>query len=213
MSVDVDLSERALREIYLPAYKAIVQEADGWTIMSAYNQTLGHYNGENSYLLNDVLKKEVGFTGAVVSDWGGTHSTVKAALSGLDLEMPTGRFFSDDLLQAVKDGQVPQTVIDDKASRILRVMFKAGLFDESVADYGGQANTKQRRDLALKMAQKSIVLLKNDNGFLHSENGKLQENCCYWSKWQCRAAAWRRQWWQWRSLWHFALGGYEKQVW
>ncbi|MCA9732713.1 MAG: glycoside hydrolase family 3 C-terminal domain-containing protein [Deferribacteres bacterium] len=166
MSVDVDLSERALREIYLPAYKAIVQEADGWTIMSAYNQTLGHYNGENSYLLNDVLKKEVGFTGAVVSDWGGTHSTVKAALSGLDLEMPTGRFFSDDLLQAVKDGQVPQTVIDDKASRILRVMFKAGLFDESVADYGGQANTKQRRDLALKMAQKSIVLLKNDNGFL-----------------------------------------------
>ncbi|KAA3657753.1 MAG: beta-glucosidase [Calditrichaeota bacterium] len=166
MSVDVNLSERALREIYLPAYKAIVQEADGWTIMSAYNQTLGEFNGENDYLLNKVLKNDVGFTGAVVSDWGGTHSTVKAALNGLDLEMPTGRFFSDDLLKAVRAGKVPESLINDKARRILRVLFKAGLFDESVADYGGQPDTKERRALALKVAQKSIVLLKNKDGFL-----------------------------------------------
>ncbi|KAA3616316.1 MAG: beta-glucosidase [Calditrichaeota bacterium] len=166
MSVDVNLGERALREIYLPAYKAVVQEADGWTIMSAYNQTLGEFNGENKYLLMDVLKDDIGFDGVVVSDWGGTHSTVKSALNGLDLEMPTGRFFGADLLKAVDGGLVPLSLIDDKVRRILQVMFKAGLFDESVASYGGQANTEFRRKLALKVARKSIVLLKNENNLL-----------------------------------------------
>jgi len=166
MSVDVDVSERALREIYLPAFKAVVQEANGWTIMAAYNQTLGDYCCENDYLLNKILKEEWGFKGVVVSDWGGVHSTVKTALSGLDLEMPNGRFLGEDLLKAVKEGKVPISVIEDKVRRILRVMFKAGIFDESVSTYGGLANTKERRELALKVARKSIVLLKNENGLL-----------------------------------------------
>ena len=167
MSVDVNMDERTLREIYLPAFKAIVQEADGWTIMTAYNQTLGYYCAENKYILNDVLKKDLGFTGVVVSDWGGVHSTVPTALAGLDLEMPTGRFLGKELLlPEIKKGTVPVSLIDDKVSRILRVMFKAGLFDESVASYGGQTDTEYRRKLALEVAEKSIVLLKNENNFL-----------------------------------------------
>lgn len=166
MSVDVKVDERALREIYLPAFKAVVQEADGWTIMSAYNKTLGEYCCESDYLQQEILKDEWGFTGAVVSDWGGVHSTVKAALSGLDIEMPDGNFFNEKLLAAVKEGKVPESQIDEMARRILRVIFKAGLFDEPTAAYGGIANSKKRRDLAKLVAEKSIVLLKNENGLL-----------------------------------------------
>jgi beta-glucosidase len=167
MSVDANMDERTLREIYLPAFKAIVQEADGWTIMSAYNKTLGHYCAENKYLLQDILKDDLGFTGVVVSDWGGVHNTVPTTLAGLDLEMPTGRFLSSELLlPEINSGTVPASLIDDKVSRIFRVMFKAGLFDESVASYGGQTDTEYRRKLALEVAEKSIVLLKNQDNFL-----------------------------------------------
>ena len=166
MSVDVDVDERALREIYFPAYKAAIQEADGWTIMAAYIKVLGDYCCENNYLLNEIIKKEWGFTGAIVSDWGGVRSTVNTAMHGLDLEMPDGRHMGEKLLEAVQQGVVPESVVDDKVRRILRVMFKAGLFDESTATYGGIADTKERRALALNVAQKSIVLLKNNNDFL-----------------------------------------------
>ena len=89
--VDSRMDERTLREIYLPAYRAAVQEADTWTIMAAYNRALGHYCCENRYLLTDILKDEWGFTGVAVSDWGGARSTVKMALAGMDLEMPSPR--------------------------------------------------------------------------------------------------------------------------
>jgi len=166
MSVDVKVDERTLREIYLPAFLAVVQEADGWTIMSAYNRTLGAYCCENKYLQLDILKKEWGFTGAIVSDWGGVHSTVPTAFSGMDIEMPDGRFLGEQLLEAVKEGKVPESQIDEMARRVLRVIFKAGLFDEPTAAYGGIANTPQRRALAKKVAEKSIVLLKNENNVL-----------------------------------------------
>lgn len=166
-SVDALIDERSLREIYLPSTEAAVKEADTWSIMSAYNQINGDYAAENKYLLTDVLKDEWGFNGFVVSDWGGVHSTVKTALAGLDLEMPTGRFMGRELLlPEVQKGAVPVSVIDDKVTRLLRVMFKAGLFDETVADYGGEANTRQRRDLALEVAEKSVVLLRNQSRFL-----------------------------------------------
>lgn len=166
MSVDAKLDDRALREIYLPAYKAVVQEADGWTIMSAYNQTLGAFCCENKYLQIDILKKEWGFTGAVVSDWGGVRSTVNTALCGMDSEMPDGRFMGEKLFEAVKKGQVPESQIEDMARRVLRVIFKAGLFDEPTAAYGGLANTQERRNLAKTVAEKSIVLLKNEGSLL-----------------------------------------------
>jgi beta-glucosidase len=172
--VDVIVSERALREIYLPAIKAAVQEADTWTIMAAYNQVNGDYACENKHLLNDILKEEWGFKGAVVSDWGGARSTVKMAESGLDLEMPTGSWYGEKLLAAIRNGQVAVSILDDKVKRILWVMFRAGLFDESIDKYGGHSDTPERRALALKVAQESIVLLKNEHRFLPLDRKKIR---------------------------------------
>ncbi|MEN8249328.1 MAG: glycoside hydrolase family 3 protein, partial [Bacteroidota bacterium] len=164
--VSAEMNERALREIYFPAYKAAVQEADTWTIMAAYNQFRGTYACENKYLLQDVLKDEWGFTGVAVSDWGGARSTVPMANSGLDLEMPNGKYYGEKLLKAINDGEVEEALLDDKVRRILRVMFKAGLFDESVDSYGGISDQPPRRELAKRVADQSIVLLKNDRNFL-----------------------------------------------
>lgn len=164
--VDARISERALREIYFPAFKAAVQEADTWSIMGAYNLVNGHYANENKYLLNDVLKEDWGFNGIVISDWGAVRSTVKTAKAGLDLEMPDGKYLGADLLKAINNNEIDATILDDKVRRILRVMFKAGLFDESIDSYGGYMNTQNRIALALETAEKSIVLLKNENNIL-----------------------------------------------
>jgi len=164
--VNVRVDERALREIYLPAFRAAVREADTWTVMAAYNKVRGDHCCESRSLLTDMLKREWRFTGAVISDWGGVQSTVKTARSGLDLEMPFAEHYGKKLLQATRDGRVEESTVDDKVRRILRVMFRAGLFDETVEAYGGHSDTPERRALALRVAQKSIVLLKNENGFL-----------------------------------------------
>ena len=172
--VDAEVGERALREIYFPAFKAAVQESDTWTIMAAYNSINGYFACENDYLLNKVLKDEWGFTGFVVTDWGGAQSTLLMANSGADLEMPNGKFWGDNLLNAVKDGVVSEATLDDKVRRILRVTFKAGLFDESVDKYGGILDLPHRRALALKTAEESIVLLKNANNFLPLDKNKVK---------------------------------------
>ena len=164
--VSAELSERALREIYLPAFRAVVQKAGGLTIMGAYNRVRGTYACEKKYLLTDILKKEWGFQGVVVTDWGASHSTVKMANAGLDLEMPTGKFYGEKLLQAIREGKVSEATLNDKVRRILRVMFRAGLFDESIMAYGGFDDTPERRALALRAARESIVLLKNEGHFL-----------------------------------------------
>jgi len=139
--VDAVVGERALREIYFPAFKAAVQEADTWTIMAAYNKVNGEYSCENKYLIQDVLKDEWGFSGFAVSDWRAIHSTLMAVNSGLDLEMPVGKFYGEKLFDAIKNGKVKESILDDKVSRILRIIFKAGLFDESPASYGGHSDT------------------------------------------------------------------------
>ena len=171
--VDVKVSERALQEIYLPGMKAAVQEADTWTVMAAYNSINGDYGCENNHLLNELLKKEWGFTGVVVSDWGGARSTVKMANSGLDLEMPVALYYGDKLLKAIKEKQVEVKVLDDKVRRLLRIMFKAKLFEKSNVDYG-PSDTPERRALALLSAQKSIVLLKNDHHLLPLDKEKMK---------------------------------------
>ena len=172
--VDVQVDERALREIYFPAYKAAIQEGGAWSLMTAYNKLRGDWTAESKYLLTDILRTEWGFDGFTVSDWGGTHSTYKTALAGLDLEMPEGRFMGKDLLNAVKNGEIKETVVDKKVRNILRIMFRAGLFDETPAAYGGFANTPERRALALKVAQESIVLLKNKNNMLPLDKSKIK---------------------------------------
>lgn len=165
MSIDVKVSNRALFEIHLPAFKKAV-DAGSWTVMSSYNKINGSHGSENSFLQNTVLKKMWRFQGFVVSDWEATHSTIPAANNGLDLEMPTGAYFNKNLEDAVRTGRVTMPTLDDKIRRILRAAYGIGLLEpENVkpapAPLGPE--TQEHKELALKAAQESIVLLKNDN--------------------------------------------------
>jgi len=166
--INVEVDERALREIYLPAFKASIIEGKAWTIMSAYNKLRGQYCSENDYLLNKILKGEWGFKGAVISDWGGTHSTVDAANYGLDVEMGTEPpyekyFFANPLLEAVKAGKVSQKTIDEKVHRILWVIYHTSF---SAGIPAGKQNTPEHSKTAYDIASESIVLLKNEKHLL-----------------------------------------------
>lgn len=164
MTVDVQVPEKALRDLYLPAFEMGVGETPA-TVMAAYNKVRGSYAAENDYLLNKILKQEMGYPGIVVSDWGAVHSTVPSALHGLDLEMPTGSFFASPLKQAVMSGQVPMASIDEKVRRILWVLDQFHLLGRGKAK-AVAANPRQSFDQAVKVAESSIVLLKNDNHLL-----------------------------------------------
>jgi beta-glucosidase len=174
--IDVQLDERALREIYLPAFKASITEANSWTIMSAYNKIRGEYCSENNYLLNDILKGEWKFKGFVMSDWGGTHSTVNAANKGLDVEMGSGEkysayFFADKLLDSVKAGKVSMKTIDDKVRRILWVMYQTSLSNNKTP---GKINTPEHSKTVYDIASESIVLLKNEKSMLPLDLSKIK---------------------------------------
>ncbi|ANQ49835.1 glycosyl hydrolase [Flammeovirga sp. MY04] len=176
MSVDVEMSERALREIYLPAFKAAVQEANVWSIMSAYNQFRGQYCSHNEYLVNDILKGEWGFDGALVTDWGAAHNSKQAALYGLDIEMGTGTngltysevdhyenyFLAGPFKELLKKGEVPESVLDDKVKRILRLMFRTSMNRNRAY---GSINSQEHLDVARKIGQEGIVLLQNEKNF------------------------------------------------
>ncbi|WP_419698565.1 glycoside hydrolase family 3 C-terminal domain-containing protein [Mucilaginibacter sp. NFX135] len=167
-SVNTIVDERALREIYLPAFKAAVQQGNAYTVMSAYNKVNGYWCSENDFLLNKVLKNEWGFKGVVMSDWAGTHHTVAAANNGLDIEMgssgPYDRwYFAQPLLAAVKAGQVSEKTIDDKVRRILWLMYHTSM---SADHPKGSIATPEHAKAAYDIASESIVLLKNDNHLL-----------------------------------------------
>ncbi|QDA61568.1 glycoside hydrolase family 3 C-terminal domain-containing protein [Hymenobacter jejuensis] len=185
--IDVDMSERALREIYLPGFKAAVQEAGVYTLMGSYNKFRGTYATENAYLMNDILKGEWGFKGLVISDWGSVHNTMNALRNGTDLEMGTDlslmygnvdqsaatggpsanrslydRFYlADAALDAVKKDPKLVPLVDDKVRRILRVMYATNMLDGAKRKPGAY-NTKEHQATALKVAEEGIVLLKND---------------------------------------------------
>ncbi len=165
-TVNVKVSERALREIYLPAYEAAIREGGALTVMAAYNKFRGDYCTASNYLLTNILKNEWGFKGAVISDWNAVHSTVPAAMAGLDIEMGTDKesysayYFADSLLKAVKDGRVPESVIDDKARRVLRVIIEVNTLDEDQSQ--GAFTVREHFDAARAVAREAIVLLKNE---------------------------------------------------
>ena len=166
-TISSEIDERTLQEIYLPAFKAAVTEANPWTVMVAYNKVNGSFCSENKHLQLDILKKAWGFKGFIVSDWGATHSVVGCALNGLDLEMPgPGEFFGPKLLEAVRQGEVPEDVIDDKVRRLLRVMFWAGLFDAADETLKGEMAAPAHAAVARRLAEEAIVLLKNKNDLL-----------------------------------------------
>ncbi len=172
--VNTIVDERALNEIYFPAFKAAVEEANVHAVMSAYNKLNGHYCSENDYLLIDKLKTEWKFNGLVMSDWGAVHSTVPTFNGGLDLEMPTGKYLNKEtLLDKIKSGELSEAKLDDKVRRILRVMFTIGLFDDYQYDKS-KVNTDEHKQVALDVAKDGIVLLKNNNSILPLDLNKIK---------------------------------------
>jgi beta-glucosidase len=164
-AVDVKVDERTLNEVYLPAFKAAVQEGGVWAVMGAYNRVNGEYACANRTLLSDILKKSWGFLGLVMSDWGAVHGVAPYVNAGLDLEMPGGQFFTqDNLHKALSAGEIDAAAIDDKVRRMLRAMLTVGLFDEK--QDRGALDTPEDRVLNRRAAAEGIVLLKNDFDFL-----------------------------------------------
>jgi beta-glucosidase len=175
MNLSSDIDERTLREIYLPAFEASVKEAKVGAVMDAYNLVNGVYMTQNDRLNNEILKKEWGFDGILMSDWGATHDGVAAAKGGLDLEMPSPTFMnSAALLPALKDGRLQVAMLDDKVRRILRKAIEFGFFDQAQTDTGIPSYSQEGRQVALEMARGGIVLLKNSGNLLPMDEGKVK---------------------------------------
>lgn len=172
--VNTIVDERALNEIYLPSFKAAVEEANVLAVMSAYNKLNDHFSSENDYLLIDKLKTEWKFNGLVMSDWGAVHSTIPTFNSGLDLEMPFGQYLNKEtLFEKIKSGELSESKLNDKIRRILRVMFTIGLFDDYKYDKTKLNNTEHKQ-IALEVAKEGIVLLKNENSILPLDFSKVK---------------------------------------
>lgn len=178
--VDVVVDDRALYEIYLPAFKAAVEEGGAWAIMGAYNKYKGEHCCHNQYLLNDILKGEWGFDGVVISDWGGTHDTREAALKGLDMEFGSwtnglnwgasnaydGYHLAKPYLKMIEEGQLSTAELDDKARRVLRLIFRTAMNADKPF---GSLNSPEHLEAARRIAGEGMVLLKNDGGVLPIE--------------------------------------------
>jgi len=170
--VNVEMDERTFREIYLPGFKAAVQEGGALTVMAAYNRFRGDWCAQSEFLLDEVLKGELGFEGLVMSDWSAVNDTLEAVQAGLDIEMGTelgqegGKadydafYMADSAIELVESGTVAEEVIDDKVRRILRVMHAVHKFTGDRPQ--GAYNTPEHQAAARKIADESIVLLKND---------------------------------------------------
>jgi len=172
--VNVIVSPRTIREIYLPPFEAAVKEADAWGIMAAYNKVNGYWCSENKVLEDQILRKEWGFKGLIVSDWGGTHSTVGAITSGLNIEMPTGDFLGAKLLDSVKAGVVSEDIINQRVREILRVRLhvKPVPWNEANRILASQPRQQQ---IAYNVASKAIVLLNNDKALLPLDISKYKK--------------------------------------
>ncbi len=164
-SVDVKIDERTLRELYLKPFEAAIREAGAWSVMPAYNKVNGYYCSENEHLLNEILRGEWGFNGPTISDWGGTHSTMGAAMHGLNVQMTGDNYLGPALIDSVKAGAVPESVVDQKVRELLRLRFTV----EAIAPENCNkevASTPESRRTAYEVASKAIVLLKNEGSIL-----------------------------------------------
>ena len=160
-TVNVIVGERAMREIYLPPFRAAVEEADAYGVMAAYNKVGGWWCAENDMLLNKILRDEWGFAGMVISDWGGTHSTVQSITNGLNVEMPDKKYLGQALLDSVRAGIVSGEIIDRRVREILRVRMAVKPVPENEANREMTSQPAQQK-VAYDVACKSIVLLRND---------------------------------------------------
>ncbi|MCH8558935.1 MAG: glycoside hydrolase family 3 C-terminal domain-containing protein [Balneolia bacterium] len=181
-NIDVQISKRALHEIYFPAFRAVVKDGDIWSIMGAYNKINGQYTTHHEYLNNVVLKGEWGFDGVVISDWASVKDTREALLFGTDIEMGTEllRDFDNPVyeefymarpaLEMIESGEIDESYVDDKVRRILRLMYRT----TALTDHGpGQRNVEEHQQVALEVAREGIVLLKND-GLLPLEKNEIR---------------------------------------
>jgi beta-glucosidase len=165
-TIDARVSERALREIYLPAFRAAVEQGGAWAAMSAYNRLNGTYCSADNWLNNRVLKGDWGFKGVLMSDWGAAHDTLGVANGGLDLEMPSGKYMNPESLKPLIDsGKVTLATVDDKVRRILRLEIANGFLDRDQA-VSAPKDDPRSDAVALRIARESIVLLKNERGTL-----------------------------------------------
>jgi len=174
-NTDSVIDERTMREIYLPAFEAAVKEAHVGAVMDSYNLVNGIHMSQNSYLNIDVAKKEWGFTGIMMSDWTSTYDAVGAANGGLDLEMPSGKYFNrESLLPAVRSGKVSETTIDDKVRRILRTAIEFGWLEHDQTALSLSRFNLEGRKAALEASRSAMVLLKNDGGVLPLDKGRIK---------------------------------------
>lgn len=159
MSSDSRIDERTMREIYMPAFETAVKESKPWTVMCSYNRINGAYAAENKSLLTDVLRDEWGFDGFVVSDWGAVNDRVAGIKAGLDLEMPPSCGVNDKLIEkAVKDGSLDEAILDQTVIRILEIIYK---YMEN-RDKGAAFDRQAQHEFSRKVAEESLVLLKNE---------------------------------------------------
>lgn len=164
-SVNVIADERTMREIYLKPFEAAIKEGGAMCVMPAYNKVNGFYCSENAHLNNEILRDEWGFKGMTVSDWGGTHSTMGAALGGLCVQMTGDNYFGQALIDSVRNGALDEAVVDAKVREILRLRFAIEPIPEDVANTI-MTSQPETQKIAYEIAQKSIVLLKNEAGNL-----------------------------------------------
>lgn len=166
LSVEVEVDEKTLREVYLPAFQAAVTEGNAYSIMGAYNRYDGDYCCEGQKLLHTILRDEWEYDGVAISDWGGVHNTEECALHGVDIEMSITSDFddykmADPLLQAVKEGKITEAVIDEKVQRILTMMERLHIGKPERKK--GRTNTPEHQQIIQEIAEEAIILLKNDN--------------------------------------------------
>jgi len=186
MTIDVEVSDRALREIYLPAFKAAVVEGKAWSIMGSYNQFRGEHCCHNDLLLNKILKGEWAFDGVVISDWGGVHDSDQSVNNGLDLEMGTSTngltskatstyaeyYLANPFLKGLKSGKYSEELLNDKVRRILKLIFRTTM---SANRPFGKFVSPEHSDAARQIAEQGIVLLKNDKQLLPIAVGKYKK--------------------------------------
>ena len=185
-TINVVVSERALNEIYLPAFKAAVTEGGVWAVMGSYNKYKGEYCSHNDTLINEILKKEWAFDGVMLTDWGSAHNTNEAALNGLYLEMGTWTngltwgissaydkyFLAKPFLEKIKSGELPESLLDEKIRRILRLCFRTNMNRQRPL---GRKLTEEHTDIARKVAEEGIVLLKNEKDFFPIRPGRYKK--------------------------------------
>lgn len=181
LMVDEEIDERTLYELYFPAFKAAVQEAKSYSIMAAYNKVNGYHCCENKDLLDVVLRGEWGYDGAVISDWGGVHKTREAAECSLDLEMSVfpdfdEYYLANPLKEMIQKGEISEEVVDAKVRNLLRMMFRIKMLGKQKAERkAGAYNTPEHREMILRTAEESMILLKNEKQTLPLNPAKIKK--------------------------------------